>query len=110
MKAGRIQGMTVKRRDVLDTYRSLKLRVPDTVYAFMDTAFATFYMADAHVVHALQPDVPIERERTDFCCLHRIRFQALHWLFGARGLRCRIVRHRRLPSGIFAYRAEEPDC
>lgn len=108
MTAGR-KDMTVKRRDVLDAYRSLKLRVPDAVYAFMDTAFATFYMADAHVAHALQPDIPVERGRTDFCRLHRIRFQSMRRLFKARGLHWRIVRRRRLPSGIFAYRAEEPD-
>lgn len=101
--------VVVKRRNILDVYRQLKKRDADAVFAFETASHVTFYMADAHVVHALQPDVPIERERTDFCRLHRIRFQSMRWLFGARGLHCRIVRRRRLPSGIFAYRAEEPD-
>jgi len=94
------------KKNILDVYRDFKKRDPNTIYAFGDAQFFTFYMADAHRIHEALPDMRIEHERFDFIRVHSLSFFSLAARLKAVGVRVAMVARETMPSGAYSYRID----
>ncbi len=98
-----LKTMPAKRKNILDVYRDFKKKDPNYAYAFGDEQFFTFYMADAHHVHDVLPDMRIEHERYDFLKVHKLLFLPLAAKLQMLGVKTAMVARTKTPQGNYTY-------